>query len=84
MNLTATAPVAGALYLCATVHGTNRLCRYGFHRRRNSARWDVPAHAEGPASIIWHGWRDHENGRFLRHDEVVSFVEHVPWPRDGE
>lgn len=77
MSGTLREPAAGTLYLCETIHGSTRACRFGFHRKRNPSNWHEPP-TVGSTSVIWHEWRDDTNGRFLRNDEVVSFVEFEP------
>lgn len=75
--MTGTTPVAGALYLCTTLHQTTRVCRYGFHRKRDPESWGKPP-ASGNKSVVWQGWRDHKSGRFIRDEEILSFVEITP------
>lgn len=69
-------PAVGKLYQCKTTNGTVRVCRYGFHKKRDNANWGNHGLA-GSKSILWVGWRDHENGRFIRKNEIVSYVEIV-------
>ena len=68
-------PVAGKLYRCALKHGTTRICRYGYHRKNNDRNWDDPPAGSCRPSCLWYGWRDHGNYRFIREEEVLSFVE---------
>lgn len=68
-------PVAGKLYRCALKHGTSRICRYGYHRKNNDRNWGDPPADECRPSCLWYGWRDHGNYRFIREEEVLSFVE---------
>jgi hypothetical protein len=68
-------PVAGKLYCCVLTHGTTRICRYGYHRKNNDRNWSNPPAGSPSPSFVWYGWRDHENYRFIREEEVVSFVE---------
>lgn len=67
-------PVAGKLYRCSLKHGTTRICRYGYHRKNNDHIWYDPPGDSRP-SCLWYGWRDHENWRFIRGEEVLSFIE---------
>lgn len=64
-------PEYGLKYLCQTVHGGTRVLRYGYHRKNNSDIWSKPAVGQRP-NLLWVGWRDDENWRFIRFDEVTS------------
>lgn len=70
---------AGRLYLCRLRAGTTRRCRYGYHRKNNPDNWSDPPKGSRP-SCVWYGWRDNDNFRFIREEEVEWFV---PIERDG-
>ena len=72
--MTITAPEAGKLYQCVLAHGTTRLCRYGYHRKNIDRNWGLPPTGMRP-TCVWFGWRDNDNFRFVREEEVVSFTE---------
>ena len=63
-------PDYGLKYLCQTEHGTSRVLRYGYHRKNNPDNWTKPPIGQRP-SLLWFGWRDDVNGRFLRFEEVT-------------
>lgn len=69
-------PTYGEKYLCRLAHGTQRVLRYGFHRRNNPDNWKPPAEGQRP-SLLWVGWRDDVNGRFVRHEEVLATIQPV-------
>ncbi len=68
-------PAVGKLYRCTLKHGTTRICRYGYHRMNNDRNWDEPPAGAYRPSCLWNGWRDHGNFRFIREEEVLSFIE---------
>jgi hypothetical protein len=67
----------GKRYLCTTIHKSRRICRFGYHRKNNYKNWKKPPEGSFP-KLIWVGWRDDKNGRFLRPEEVISYEEVVP------
>ena len=70
-------PQAGGLYVCRLRAGTLRRCRYGYHRKNNPDNWDDPPEGSHP-SCVWYGWRDHDNFRFIREEEVEWSVRIEP------
>ena len=66
-------PQAGGLYVCRLRAGTLRRCRYGYHRKNNQDNWSKPPVGQRP-SLLWFGWRDDVNGRFLRFEEVTKII----------
>lgn len=65
--------IAGRLYKCKTSHGAIRVCRFGYHRANNINNWSDPPEGERKPSMVWYGWRDDGNFRFLRPEEVLSY-----------
>ena len=59
--------------MCRLRAGTLRRCRYGYHRKNNPDNWRDPPDGSRP-TCVWYGWRDHDNLRFIREDEVEWFV----------
>lgn len=66
-------PDYGKKYLCKTAHGTSRVLRYGYHRKNNQDNWTKPPLGRR-VSLLWVGWRDDENFRFLRFEEVTTII----------
>lgn len=66
-------PDYGVKYLCQTAHGTSRVLRYGYHRKNNQNNWSKPPVGQRP-SLLWFGWRDDLNGRFLRFEQVTKII----------
>lgn len=63
-------PDYGKKYLCKTTQGTSRVLRYGYHRKNHSENWTKPPLGRR-VSLLWIGWRDDDNLRFLRFEEVT-------------
>jgi hypothetical protein len=57
--------------------GELRRCRYGYHRKNNPDNWNDPPEGSHP-SCVWYGWRDHDNFRFIREEEVEWSVRIEP------
>lgn len=68
-------PEHGKKYLCKTIHGSCRVLRYGYHRKNNPNNWRKPPLGMR-TNTHWVGWRDDENWRFIRFEEVVEINEH--------
>lgn len=70
-------PEYGGLYDCTLRNGQRRLLRYGFHRKNSPDNWRTPAPGTMP-SLVWIGWRDHQNYRFVRFEEIIAIAPHYP------
>jgi hypothetical protein len=63
----------GKLYLCK-IHGNERVLRYGDHRKNNDKLW---TQIDGGVSVVWYGWRDHKNYRFIAEKEIDYIIKEV-------
>lgn len=66
-------PEWGQLYKCRMIDKQVRILRFGYHRKNNDRNWSKPPAGQPLPSCLWIGWRDADNGRFVRPGEVVEF-----------